>query len=202
MSEIQLLPKNRTNSNIYIIKAVELILSFGTINLLDPMSGLDKLVSIFGTIIKNRVHRLVFIKIAQERVVTGPDIQATCDLTPSSTYRALCEFERLGLIEPLTKSRSQRGRRGPKVTLYGLTGHWTPEDVLHAGFRLESLRVPGMALVINTTQMILDEYGSRGEVKFRDIQDKVRPVAQGHDVGSLSDLVARSVSQRGLKVWR
>lgn len=202
-SQIQLVSKKETNPRLYIINAVELIHYFENINSTDPLTALEELFHFSETILKNRSTRTVFRKLIQEKVVTGPDLQATCGLSPAMTYKILAEFEKMGLIESLTKSRPVKNSRGgPRVTLYGLVGVWTPEDILQAGFRLDSLRDPGMALVLRGTQLILEDYGSRGEVKFTQIQDMMRPLSSGYNVEGISDMVAKGVSQKGLKVWR
>ena len=201
--ETVILPSHETNRQYNIIKDVLILLSHERINQQDPLTALATIVSASETILKNGASRALFKKLLEERVVTGPELEASTGLSTQSVYRTLSAFEKMGIIERLTKARNMKGKPGPRAWLYGLAGEWNPEDVIQAGFKLESLRVPGMALVVNGTQMILDEYGFRPDgVSFSAIQERVRPLCGGYNSFDIADRVARAVSQKGLKVWR
>lgn len=196
-----ILSSGETNPQYDIIKGFLILLSDETINRQDPLTALATIVSASETILKNEASRAIFRKLLEVKVITAPTL-VSGGMSAPTVYRTLARFEALGIIEPVTSSRAIKGKPGPRVILYGLRGEWSPEDILQAGFKLESLRVPGMALVTTGTQMILDEYGHRDGVKFSEIIEKIKPLSSGYNVMDISQLVAKGLTSKGMKVWR
>jgi DNA-binding transcriptional ArsR family regulator len=196
-----ILSSDETNPQYDIIKGILILLSNETINRQDPLTALATIVSASETILKNEASRAIFRKLLEDKVITAPSLVAG-GMSAPTVYRTLARFETLGIIESVTSSRAIKGKPGPRVVLYGLRGEWSPEDILQAGFKLESLRVPGMALVTAGTQMILDEYSHSDGVKFSEIIEKIKPLSSGYNVMDISQLVAKGLTAKGLKVWR
>lgn len=199
-SELIVSPHETISGN-NIIKTIELILSNETINSRDPIGALELIVSASETILKNQGSRALFRYLMEEKVVSAPEAMITLGMDQATIYRVLKVFTARGIVEPLRTVRV-KGHRGPRPRFYGLTGKWTTDDIPQAVLKLSSLSDPGMALVVNGGQLILDEYMTRGEVHYRDILDRIKPMAKGYSPGDLADQVAKYVRARGLTVWR
>lgn len=192
---------DETISGFNIIKTIELILSNETINSQDPLRALELIVSASETILKNQGSRALFRYFLEESVISAPEAMATLGMDQATIYRILKVFLARGLVEPIRTVRI-KGHRGPRPRFYGLAGRWTPDHVPPAVLKLESLTDPGMALVVNGGQLILEEYLPRGEVKYSEILDRIKPLAKGYSPGDLADQVVKYVRPRGLTVWR
>ena len=145
------------------------------------------------------VRREVFVRLLVVRASCALMLQRDLELPMASVYRELNGLVGQGLVEKVMPRRDGVGR---PYTIYAVRGY-LPEDVVEALHRAAAGRSPVYSQVRNVTQLILEDYlEPRGlsEISWREILDETRACCKGFYSGDVARLVARELSQRGVRV--
>jgi len=119
----------------------------------------------------------------------------------SSLIWALHELVNLGMIRPLGEIRNERGR---SATIYA-THDASEEDVKRTRIRHRRLSSPKYRAGERLAQTLLTEYlekREQPEITFREILLIVREVRLPYNPRDIAEIVARHLSELGVKVWR
>ena len=187
-------------SRCYIDWLFDFFLSYGNNISVDPESVLRGFFSFVEKICVSRVRREIFVHLLVVRASCALMLQRDLELPMTSVYRELNRLVRLGLVERVMPLRDGVGR---PYTIYAVQGY-RPEDVVEALHRAAAGRSPVYSQVRNVTQLILEDYlEPRGlsEISWREILCETRAYCKGFYSGDVARLVARELSQVGVKVW-
>jgi len=166
----------------------------------DPESVLRGFFSFVEKICVSGVRREIFVRLLVVRASCALILQRDLKLSMASVYRELNSLIGLGLVERVMPRRAGVGR---PYTIYAVKGH-RPEDVVEALHRAAATRSPVYSQVRNVTQFILEDYlEPRGlsEISWREIVEETRTYCKGFYSRDVARLVARELSQVGVKVW-
>jgi len=104
------------------------------------------------------------------------------------------------LVERVMPRRDGVGR---PYAVYAVKGY-RPEDVVEALHRAAAGRSPVYSQVRDVTQLILEDYlepQGLSEISWREVLSETRAYCKGFYSGDVARLVARELSQVGVKVW-
>lgn len=178
----------------------QLILSYDKINLISINERLEELLSFNESILKSSNHSKIFGQFLLSRVSWVQEL-SILGIPEPTIYRILKYYEGLGVLEKIHSVKKHKSP-GVRPKIWGLRGRWTQTDLEEALKRFSVNQDPGMALVRRGTQLILEEYGFKGEVRYQEVFNKMRPMSSGFFVNDIADKVAHELSRRGLRVWR
>lgn len=187
-------------SRLYTDWLFDFFLSYDNKNSVDPESVLRVFFSFVEKICVSRVRREIFVHLLVIRASCALMLQRDLELPMTSVYRELNSLVGLGLVERVMPRRDGVGR---PYTIYAVKGY-RPEDVVEALHRAAAGRSPVYSQVRNVTQLILEDYlEPRGlsEISWREILSETRAYCKGFYSGDVARLVARELSQVGVKVW-
>ena len=200
-----------TNPLYSIVKAIQLLITFGTTN--PPLviksiqqlpTGSDinpQLWKEVGRILANDDIRRAVFYLNLEGATTQRILVQALNLEDRTAWRIIKHLETLKIAFPSTKiSRPAKSKGGPPVTVYQ-TPDATPDQIQHAIALHKKLESPQYLAALNITQTILNDYLSDSkEISFKDLLRYSRNL--GHRDPGISDLVAHLLQEQGIKVWR
>lgn len=148
----------------------------------------------------SRVRREIFVHLLVVQASCALMLQRELELPMASVYRELNSLMGLGLVERVMPRRDGVGR---PYSIYAVKGY-RPEDVVEALHRAAAGRSPVYSQVHDVTQLILEDYlEPRGlkDISWREILCETRAYCKGFHSVDVARLVARKLSQVGVKVW-
>ena len=118
----------------------------------------------------------------------------------ASVYRELTFLVELGLVERVIPRRDGAGR---PYSIFAVRGYRS-EDVVEALHRAAAGRAPVYSQVRKVSQLILEDYlEPRGlkEISWKEVLEETRAYCKGFYNGDVARLLARELSQAGIKIW-
>jgi len=199
-SDSDFFSREGNKSRLYTDMLFDFFLSYDNSNSVDPESVLRGFFSFVEKICVSGVRREVFVHLLVVRASCALMLQRDLGLSVASVYRGLNSLVELGLVERVMPRRDGVGR---PYTIFAVRGY-RPEDVVEALHRASAGRSPVYSEVRKVTQLILEEYlEPRGleEISWKEILRETQAYCKGFYSGDVARLVARELSQTGVKVW-
>lgn len=205
---------HRERNSLYnIIKGIQFISLCGEINsekqihiLTEILSGSeinDENLQKLGRILQeDNIRRLIFYLI-QEEAATYLTIVNTLQQPESSVWRNLNLLTNFGIITPSVPVRPDLKKAGRRVVVFQ-TPDATPERIKEAIEQHRRLKSPIFAGSFRITQLLIDEYTSKGReqtITFRDLVDFTKEHFAPEPINT-ANLAAKHLQDRGWKIWR
>lgn len=121
----------------------------------------------------------------------------------SSLHRELKNLVQLEIVEPIVKARYVKSIPGRSPGIYGLTGHWRPDDIANAVEKYRQLQAPNYALIKTVSQSIMEDFLTprmQTEIAFKEIVQVCKENCKGYYSFDISKQVASYLHNKGVGV--
>jgi hypothetical protein len=201
------LPRHDSIPILYIIRAFRIILSNDSIISRSSLATDREILSACGRIFSSPWMGQAFIYLCRTGAVTAWLLQIQLGMPETTSHRVLKQLMALEIVEPVIKMPRRRMKRsGPIPKVWGLRGHYTPEDVAKAINLHYRTLSPKYRLAREVAQSMLTEYlepRHLKEVSYREIVAYVRGNRRvSFNAPDIAELAADYIHEKGIKVWR
>ena len=121
----------------------------------------------------------------------------------SSLHRELKNLVQLEIVEPIVKARYVKSIPGRSPGIYGLKGHWRPDDIATAVEKYRQLQAPNYALIKTVSQSIMEDFLTprmQTEIAFKEIVQVCKENCKGYYSFDISKQVASYLHNKGVGV--
>lgn len=201
------LPRHDSIPILYIIRAFRIILSNDSIISRNSLATDREILSACGRIFSSEWMGQAFIYLCRTGAVTAWLLQIQLGMPETTSHRVLKQLMALEIVEPVIKMPRRRMKRsGPIPKVWGLRGHYVPEDVAKAINLHYRTLSPKYRLAREVAQSMLTEYlepRHLKEISYREIVAYVKDNRWiSFNAPDIAELAADYIHEKGIKVWR
>ena len=201
------LPRRDSIPILYIIRAFRILLLHDSIIKLNELTTDREILSACGRIFSSEWMGQAFIYLCRNGATTAWLLQVQLGMPETTSHRVLKQLMAMEVVEPVIKiPRRKLSRSGPIPKVWGLRGHYTPEDVAKAINLHYRTLSPKYRMAREIAQSMLSEYIRPRHVKEISYREIVAYVKERRRVPfhspDLADLAATYIHEQGIKVWR
>ena len=200
LSKNERCPINYNKRNLYHL------LSYGERWSQDPVQHMKDLLSYFENIVTSKNRKKIYLYMLDNQASTPQCIVAALDIPEQSVYRELKHFIKTEVLEYAVKPRHTRKSTGSTPGIISFPG--CDKSYVQEAIKRDKIRKhPKSKLVLQLTQLILDEYFSGDEVKeitYTNIVGFVKNECKGFafkEIMSFSEEIKENLHLKEITVW-
>jgi len=182
---------------------IELLLSYDSSNPFNPIQRAKTLLSWAESIVTSEIRKEIVFYLLENPASTTRVLLENINFPESSLHRELKKLVQLEIVEPIVKARYVKSIPGRSPGIYGLKGHWRPDDIANAVEKYRQLKAPNYALIKTVSQSIMEDFLSprmQTEIKFMEINQFCKETCKGYYSLDISKKVANYLTNKGVAI--